>query len=225
MTKKAYLSTLSPKWTLDAQREKLGKREAEYVDILGPTLLARVRDPAAKPADRDACLKQRATMLRPTSRTTPEEIEVASFLCLAPNMADFLDVVARASARNATLVDLSTGRRITGGQGAEELAREIPFFREALRGRANGTRTEYAAKIEADGRARAIAVADLWKLPNEEAPIDMIRERAGRPGKPMAPATLVKHLGVRRDAQRLYQAGLKRSATAAAKREEQANAE
>lgn len=221
MMKKAYLSTLSDQWLIERQRELLGTREREYVDEIKAAALARLRDPDTKPAQRDKDLKMRASMLARSSRTDPEVCEVASFLCLAVNTADLLDVVARASARGISLVALDTGRQITAGPGAEELAREIPFFQAALRRRGLQTRTEHAAKLEENARQRARAVEHLYRLSDDEMPLDAVRQAAADShGRPMAPATLVKHLGKRKDAQRLYAAGLKRSATAAAKREQ-----
>jgi hypothetical protein len=220
MTNKAYLSNLSDHWPLERQRELLGMRAAEYVDVLKPGRLERARDPKADSKARDKVLTDRAAMLAPSSRKAEGVLEVAAFPCLAVSTHDFLDVVARASARGMSLLEVSTGRQIAAGQGAEDLARAIPFFQAALRGRGLQTRTEHAAKLEEDGRKRALAVADLYKLPDEEMPLATVRERAGKDGKPMAPATLRKHLGPRKAAQRLYAAGLKRSATAAAKREQ-----
>ena len=221
MEKKAYLSTLSAAWPIERQREKLGTRIADYVDVMHPATLARIRAGTLTP---DKALRQRGDMLRPSSRKEGEIIEVASLVCLAVNTADFLAVVAAAGARRAVIHALDTGAEIAT---AADLARALPAFQQALRGRELGrSRAQRAAEQAEESRRRAMLVADDYGRPDSEVPMHELRARAAdKDGKPMAPATLVKYLGRRKDAQRLRAAGLKRSATAAAKREEQANAE
>jgi hypothetical protein len=181
----------------------LGSRPNEYVDILKPGALARLGEDAT---DADKLLPQRKTLLMPSSCGVADVCEVASFLCIARNTADFLDVVARAGERSMSLLALDTGRQITAGPGVIELAREIPFFQAAMRGRvALRNRDEFNRAREAEANARAQKVKPRWHLPNSEAPWAALMIEAGKDGVPMSRATLEKHLGNRLKAQRAYQ--------------------
>src|ERR1700733_2266157 len=151
MVIKTYLSTISDAWPISRQRELLGARQYEYVDELKPATAQRARE-AKDPDARDKLLKRRKELLAPSTRPAQDLLEVASFVCLAANTLDFVDVVQRASRRGMSIKALDTGRQITAGPGAEELAREIPFFQQALRQRGFGrTRGQYAAQVEEEG--------------------------------------------------------------------------
>jgi hypothetical protein len=200
---KAYLSNICPTWPIDRQRTLLGTRPSEYVDDLKAATLGRLRLPNAEP---NKILAQRNMLLRPSSRGDQEVCEVASFLCIAINTADFLDVVARASARGMSLLALDTGRQITAGPGAAELAREVPFFQAALRGRhAQRSREGFNRAREDEARGRAEKLRDRWHLPSDVAPLDALLMEAGsRTGVPMARVTAEKYLGRRVLAQKEY---------------------
>ena len=210
MTEKAYISNIIPGLSIEDQQAKLAGIDRVYVDKLGPKA-QRERLPAA--------LKDRARLLAPTARQSPETIIVVDLHVLAWSTKDLCDVIAAAAARHATIRELSTGLVIEPSDGVAALAQRLPAFAEFTRTRGwRKSRAERAAEREEEHRQRALAVAHLYQLPDAEMPLDRVREAAGLAGKPMAPATLRKHLGIRKDAQRKYAAGLKRSATAAAKK-------
>ena len=212
MHKRAYLSNICRDWPLARQREVLAGIEPVYEDRVGPKGLK----------DRDERkLTERAVLLRPTSRGEPEQIVVADWPVLAFTWQGFLAVCAQASARNATLVATATGQTIEPHAAVEALAAILPAFAKRVRGRGlRKSRQERAKERAEDAYRRAMLVADDYEKPDDEYPLDVLRARAAdKDGKPMAPATLVKYLGRRKDAQRAYQAGLKRSATAAKRKE------
>ena len=196
MHEKAYISNIDPAWPISRQRELLAGIDRVYEDRLNQAALKR-RDPKE--------LKDRALLLRPTSRQTPEVIVVASINCLAWTWEDLCAAVVAAEARHATIREASTGWQFAPGDGAGELARRLPTF--ARQKRARGlvkSREEYNAQRLADTRRRAELIKPYWHLPNSEWPKAVLLEMAGQDGKPMALATAERHLGNRYAAQKEY---------------------
>ena len=212
MHKRAYISNICHDWPIERQQELLAGIEPVYLDKISPKA---IKD------KNEAKLLQRADLLRPTSRKSPEQIVVADWPVLAFTWQQFLGVCAQATGRNATLHAVATGQTIDPHGSVEALAAILPSFAERVRGRGlRKSREERARERVEDAQRRAMLVADDYGKPDDECPMDELRARAAdKDGKPMAPATLVKYLGKRKDAQRAYQAGLKRSATAAKRKD------
>jgi hypothetical protein len=197
MIVRTYLSNISRRWPIEKQRALLGKRTPEYLDDLRPAALKRRN---AKD------LKERAQLLRPTSRTDGEIIEVASFQVLAWSHKDFCEVIAAASARRATLRALDTGHEVAPHPAAEAVAREVQEFIRIVQARGLGrSPAEIAEERRADTVRRIGLIAADWPKPSAEVSTKALLERAGiKPGKPMAAATARRLLGPRDEAQRTY---------------------
>ena len=213
---------IAPAWTVERQRELLSGLGPEYVDVLGAAALKR-----KSPAD----LKQRAELLRPTSRQSGERIYVAALACIAwpgHGERDFLAVLSALAGDAATLVDMETGGEIAPMPDAPALAAAVEdyrkgFYRASTTGaRDAGTKTA-AAKAIADTEARIALIRKDWPL-SEPSTSDLLAKAGKARGRPMAYKTAVAYLGSRKKAQTLHQAELKRTAIRAAKREK-ANAE
>ena len=203
MIEKAYLSTICAAWPIERQQAALGDRKPVYMDKLGPKAI-RNGNPAA--------LVERAAMLKPTSRKLPEQITVASFRCLAFSVVDLAAVIAAAAARCATLHALDTGVTIQPDAAGALVADQIAAFGKVVRRGGQGrTHAEIAEQREADSAERCKLIAPDWPKPTP--PTRELLVRAGvKPGKPMARATAIKHLGPRPAAQRAYQNELNREA-------------
>jgi hypothetical protein len=103
----AYLSTVSPKWRLDKQAELLD--EYSLTNRITPTFYRdelKLRRGQHLSSD---MLRERAVMLRPTTRAGRFTILVASIAVLATNADDFLVVLARAAEHGASICDIHTG--------------------------------------------------------------------------------------------------------------------
>lgn len=211
MKTKAYFANLHPAWPIERQREILGEADATYTDKLGPTALKR-RDPAD--------LKDRANLLRPTSRRAPETIRVASPVTFAFSRADFAMAVAAAHARMATLVFVAPGLTLPPAPEVETYDKLLASFDKQNRTRGLVmTRAERAALLIADTQRRAQIIKPYWHLPEEEWPKAKLLMMAGpRPGVPMSPANAKRELGSRHLAQAEYQRHLNREAGRAAAR-------
>lgn len=199
MAFKAYISNISRAWPAARQREIIGPGGTEYEDVVKKTVLKR-RDPAS--------LKERATMLRPTARKTPQTIRVAALPCLAWTWLDFVAVMAAASARNATIVSASSGLEVPPNPDMATVHRAMTEFASAkLRaqtepGREKGRAAAAALVVEDTKRRLALIEAD-WSR-REYSTADLLA-RAGRGKRPMAHATAVKALGKRAIARALYE--------------------
>lgn len=213
MKHKFYASNILRQWPMRDQLLKLatvpdGPVE-HYQDDLKPRALK-----AHSPAD----LKERAELLRRTARKgSAETIYVASLGVLAWVGGDFLDCLAAASARNATVVALETGRSIPPTAGARELAEALGEFLAARRrhqtrgGRLAGVEASKALRM-ADTRARAALIADDWH--GVDVPTAELLDRAGKERRgrlvPMAWATAVRLLGRRPTPEKMRAAATKR---------------
>lgn len=173
----------------------------------GPTIEHYQDDlkPRALRAHSPSNLKERAALLSPTARKRGEEtIYVASLGVLAWVAEDFMDCLAAAASRNATIVSLDTGRVIPPTAGAAELSAAQKEFLTARRkhqtnnGRLSGVEASRAIRM-ADTKARAALIADDWH--SVVAATDDLLMRAGKMRRgtivPMAWATAVRLLGRR----------------------------
>ncbi len=204
MKRKTYASNILRHLPLEAQRNALAKvpQPAEtYEDVLKPRHL-KAHSPEA--------LKERAMLLRPTSRKGHEEtIYVASLGVLGGWTAeDCLKALGAAGARNATVVALDSGRHIPPTATGAELAEAISEFVAARRRQqTTGGRVAAGAARKAGTAARAALIAEDWH--RVDVPTDVLLQRAGRTLKrktkliPMAYRTAVQHLGRRPTARKL----------------------
>ena len=117
---KVYLSNIAVTLPIERPRELMALRVPDWPDV--PTYVDRL-PPAKRKAHVPASLVQRTELLRETARTESTEIViVGSLACLAWEQSDFLECIALASRRRATLVALDTGRRITPDASPSEVA-------------------------------------------------------------------------------------------------------
>ncbi len=207
MKRKTYASNILRHLPLEAQRKVLAgveKPYETYEDILKPRHL-KAHSPDA--------LKERAMLLRPTSRKGHEEmIYVASLGVLGGWTAeDCLKALGAAGARNATVVALDSGRHIPPTATGAELAEAISEFVAARRRQqTTGGRLAAAAARKAGTAARAALIADDWHRADVDT--DVLLLRAGRTLKrkvkvvPMAYRTAVQHLGRRPTARAMRKA-------------------
>lgn len=221
-TIRAYLSNIVKTWPLDKQEAMHaagtpgwpnGNKVAIYRDEVKP---------AARKAHSPEALRERAEALRPTSRRRSDELlHVASLAVLAWSPEDFMGCMAAAAARGATIVVLSTGRRILPTAGARELAdAQKEFMEERRRAQTSPGRKEAAkvqgAKRRADTSQRIDLIRADWPL-RTVATADLLL-RAGRipRGKrdvvPMAYSIAKRHLGPRPAAQEAHERALEREA-------------
>lgn len=211
MAKKAYLSTIHPAWSLERQRALLGPDAGtEYVDEFGPVHRKR-RDPAV--------LKDRAALLRPTSRQDADDlISVAAPSCFAFSPDDFSAALAAAATRGATVRFLDTGTEIPPRPETQLVDQVARQFAVALRRRGlHHTREEIAEQRRKDTLRRIALIADDW--PKREHSTQDLLARAGTKKHPMAPATAKDHLGSRPEMQRNYDRERAREAGRRAARE------
>ncbi len=162
MADKAYLSNISPAWSIARQKEVIGPplpggAVAAYLDELKPRHLRR-----RSPDD----LVERAVLCRPTGRRGPEIVRVASIGVMAWRQDDFARVVEALGARRAALVSHHDGETFDL-QSATARQRAIELFPTARkeggrqRGRAVGARR--SAEIRnAASKAAAEAVRARW---------------------------------------------------------------
>ena len=217
MADRGYISNLHPAYTVAAQREVLAGITTLYVDELGPAARRR-KDPAD--------LKQRALMLRPTTRREGETIKIMALCCMARTGLDFLAVLAAAAARNATIVALNSGRTIApSASPAETLAaaQEVDGLWRRT-GLGDARKAAAAAKV-ADTERRLGLIRDDWPKPDSEFTTADLLHRAGSKPKrrgskwvPMAPITARLALGRRPEVQRAYANRLAQEAGRAAGR-------
>lgn len=198
MKRKTYASNILRQWLMRDQLLALAKvsHAEHYQDDLRPAALK-----AHSPAD----LKERGELLRKTSRKRGDEtIYVASLGVLAWVGGDFLDCLAAASARNATVVALDTGRSIPPTARAPELAEALGEFLASRRrhqttgGRLAGVQASRALRMEDAQKRKALIEAD-WH--GTELPTSVLLDRAGKERRgrwvPMAWATAVRLMGRR----------------------------
>ena len=219
MVEKAYLSNICAAWPIERQQAALGDRSPVYQDHASAKS---IRNSTA------AALKERATLLAPTSRQTPEQITVASFRCLALSWQDFAAVIAAAFGRRATLHALDTGETISPDASPAVVAEAIAAFgRVVRRGGKGRTKQEIAAETRVETLRRIELIRADWPKP-EPSTRELLALAGVKPGRPMAPSTAREHLGRRPEVQAAYQRELNREAgraAARARKKEQADAD
>lgn len=206
MKQKTYASNILRQWSISAQRTELAK-------IRGADAHEDVLRPGALKAHSPEALKDRAQLLRKTSRRNNQEtITVVSLGVLAWVAEDFMACMGAAAARGAIVVALDTGRRISPTASAAELAEALSEFLTSRRrhqttgGRLAGVEASRAVRMD-DAKRRAALIEDDWH--KAEIATDVLLARAGRVPKgkrdlvPMAWATAVRLLG-RRPTQRKF---------------------
>ena len=203
MIEKAYFSNISAAWPMNRQEALVGQHERTYADKLGKTAIRR---------QQVAALKERASMLRPTSRRDPERIVFASWAVLAFDAQDLGDVIKAAAARQATLHAVHENETVEPTAVGELVAEVITRFSRRVRSGSKGrTRAEIAAETAEASKARCALIAEDW--PKKEIATPVLLARAGvRPGKPMAYKTACDYLGKRPKMQREYEIAANREA-------------
>jgi hypothetical protein len=128
---------------------------------------------------------------------------------------DFLDCVAAASARGATIIALDTGRRIPPDATPSEIAEAAKEFvskRRASKGGQLGYLVS-AEKRSAENEAAAMTIKDRWELPTKDYPTDPLLAEAG-----ICRNTANKYLKPRPEAQRRHRNALAQAARNRARR-------
>lgn len=210
MKRKTYASNILRHLPLEAQRKTLAKVPPPvetYEDVLKPRHL-KAHSPDA--------LKERAMLLRPTSRKGHEEtIYVASLGVLGGWTAEHcMNALGAAGARNATVVALDSGRHIPPTATAAELAEALSeFMRARRRQQTTGGRIAAGAARKAGTAARAALIAEDWH--RADVPTEVLLLRAGRTLKrkikvvPMSWKVAVEHLGRRPTSRKMRAAKVK----------------
>lgn len=209
-----YLRNRVPGWSLEAQEAKLREAGcwndgAVYRDDLSAAKV-RARDPAD--------LKQRAVLLKPSSRRGAEVIAVATLPALAVSTPDLLDALAAAGARGATVRAADTGFEITPSPEAADYAGALREFQRAKRaGETTGARSkgvEAAAKARNDRTAAGCAlIRDEWRNADSTVPTPNLIAASG-----LSRRTVESELGSRTSAQAEAQRTIKRREARQAKR-------
>ena len=209
---RGYISNMHPGSSIAAQREAMAGVDPIYVDELGP---------AARRRKDTAALKQRAVLLRPTSRAAGETIKVLGLPVLARGTLDLVDVLAKAAARNATILVMDTGLTLAPGADAATVHQAAADLEKAWRSPGLGKGRELAGERKiADTMRRIELIRADWPKPDAEFTTPELLLRAGpRKGVMMAPATAKRHLDSRPEVQRAYAIEQAREAGRAAARE------
>jgi len=214
MITRIYLSNIAPGWPVDRQKELMAARVPGWPDV--PTYVD-LLSPAKRKAHVPTSLVQRAELLRATSRPgSAEEIVVASLGCLAWEQADFLQCVAAASQRGATIIALDTGRRIEPTASPSAIADANQEFLARRRSKGGSGPAGYlvsAGRRAANAEAAAMGIKDRWSLPTKDYPTDDLLAEAG-----ICRNTANQYLGHRPDAQRKHRNALAQAARNRARR-------
>ena len=150
-------------------------------------------------------LKDRAQLVRPTSRTTPEVIYVAAFRVLGWTMGDIADTLSKAARRNASVYAVHSGKHLplTAGDAAImdalveiEADRRHGLYVQQLKAGREATKRRRDRKWE---RARKIAEPE-WHRQSDDPEWKSGKEIAEQVGYSVR--TLQNRLGPRREAQR-----------------------
>ena len=145
-------------------------------------------------------LRDRARMMRPTSRGTPEIIYVASLRCLGWTMADIARAIAAAGRRNASIHAVDIAETFNAETIPERLMLALANADDARRigqtadGRSAGV-TAAAIKKEKKRKAQLAIAAPLWVLPSGEISATEIANQVK-----MSVRSLHKWLGPRQEA-------------------------
>jgi exonuclease VII small subunit len=218
LPKKAYLSDVFAPWSIAQQELVLAGAIEGWPN--GVAVYRDCLDRFERRARRVESLIDRDEMLRPTTRKDANQIYVASLAVLAWDENDFKTLVEIVLAGNGVILSIDDKIEISNDTPLRQAIAAWDIARK--RSRSNHVKSK-AAKISAE-KKKAIAalgvarIKPFWGLSAEEWPTPLLRQMAGRPGKPIAYNTIVEHLGVGRAvARKRHQAMLKRRATLADK--------
>src|SRR4051812_8538458 len=117
MTKRVYLSNISPVWPFHRQEALLRKAIPGYPD--GVMVFRDELDSKARQGRHAAMLARRSIMLRDTHRPTPEDVCVAALAVLDWTIKGLSACMKLLAARQATLHVLDAGLKIPPSNGAE----------------------------------------------------------------------------------------------------------
>ena len=203
MIEKAYFSTMVAAWPIARQQALLGPQERTYTDTISKQAIK---------ARKVGQLKERQSLLRPTSRREPERIVFASWQTIAMDAQDLGDVIKAAAARNATLVAVHEGETIEPHKTGEQVADIITRFSRRVRSGSKGrTKAEIAAETEAETKSRIALIAEDWPRREKSTPI-LLALAGNKKGKQMAYKTACLYLGKRPEMQREYEIAANRQA-------------
>ncbi|GAC1508465.1 MAG: hypothetical protein NVS1B6_15860 [Steroidobacteraceae bacterium] len=221
MAVRAYLSTLSKRWPIERQEAEHATKTPGWP---GDVIVYRDKlSSRALMAHSVSSLKERASLLRPSSRRDGEVIYVASLAVLAIGANDFMDVCAAALARGAAIVAHEDKVTILPNSKPEQMRDALAFFIHSKRrferkkgeaGKAGAAAS--ATKRAADAKRRVELIREDWG--KRDVPMAELLKRAGRKIKgrrdvvPMSHITAARELGRRRDAQREHDFRLEQEA-------------
>ncbi len=172
-----------------------------YEDVLKKSQLE-----AARRSRTGAQLEQRAWLFRPTSRTSPETIHVASLVCFVFSPMDLGRVLAGAATRNATIIAHDDNLVIPPNPPADLISKALQSLDTAKRRAAGqltgmkGYQVSVANRLSDTARRIELIRGD-WA--RREHPTVELLARAGRSeGKPLSYTTAVAKLGTREQARK-----------------------
>lgn len=205
---KTYLSNLSPLWTI--------KRQEAILDGVDGTKFCDELDSGERRGYRINGLPSRDMMLRKSTRSEDQIIQIASIAVLARNSEDLMIVLTQAAERNAIIRDLSANMDIKPNAKAKDLKVVAALFADAtkraaekVRGQTGGQRS---GSIKA-AQAKAVAMKYENDWCNHEKTNKDLSKESG-----LSVNTLKLYLGRRKEARARYFAAMKRKNCAYSKR-------
>ncbi len=181
---------------MERQRDMLDGLGSLYEDVLRKSKLEEARRSRTGKQ-----LEQRATLLAPTSRATPETIHVASLVCFVLSPMDLGRVLVAAAERNATVMVHDDGLVIPPNPTAEVVSKALQSLDTAKRRAAGqlsglkGYQVSVANRV-VDTARRAELIRNDWAL-RDHTTHDLLARAGRKPGQPMSYNTAVKLLGKR----------------------------
>ena len=206
MADKAYISNISPAWTIEQHLVLMPAGVDVYRDEVKPR---------HRQAHQIASLEQRASILRPTNRRRAETIYVASLAVLAWGEPDFRAVLTAAGARGATIKALASDVEIAPGSDPDaavavwKASRNLDQRVAALKA---GPAISAENRRSKSDKAIKEHVEPYWPLPSKEYPTAALVAASG-----LSLNTIKDRLGPRPIAQYKHQQNLKRAAARAKK--------
>lgn len=202
-----YLSNVAANWSIERQNALLTKHVPDLDNV---PIYQDVLPPKKRMSHLAGNLTRRNEMLRPTSRPDSEIIYVASLACLAWENLDFLRCLAAASARQATILALDTGRRISPEASSADVVDAATEFTNGRRAKTGSGKPGHVVSVErrqAVSQKGAKKIENRWRLPSKDYPtLDLLAE-AG-----ISRNTANLYLGNRPEAQRKHHNRLARYA-------------
>lgn len=205
---KVYISNLSPLWPI--------KRQEAILDDVEGTRFCDELDSSERRGFRINGLPSRDMMLRKSTRSEDQVIQVASIAVLARNSEDLMIALTQAAERNAVVRDLSARVDIKPNAKAKDLKAVAALFAdsrkraaEKVRGQTGGQKS--GAIKAAQAKAVALKYENDWRN-HEKTNKDLAKESG------VSVNTLKLYLGRRKEARARYMAAMKRKNCAYAKR-------